>query len=384
MRIGFILRLPSGDLGVADACSGIRSLTALLAAGLVLAHLRGLSWLRTILLVLLTFPIVVACNGVRIIVAGLLQQYAGVADSEGWEHQALGITVVLGSLAAVAGLARLLSRPRPTPEPEPPPPHRTSGWVWAPALVLSLAMVGSLWAETMRREFREDVDLARLPSRIQSWQGEDVAIPHAVWEMLTFDKGLYRVYRNPIGQEVHTWVLFWTTPAHTLGTAETHHPDICWPTRGWSVRQRDRRMVRAEGRSSQIAASVRHYEQKGRSQVVIYWTQEGPRGPQRPEDQPLADRTGHGWIAEVLAGRYVRSEPWQMTVLVGADVWSSPMHTEQDLARFCAALLAEIYGTCPWAEPPSVSAVKPDPARGSSTALAAKARPFLQGLEENF
>src|SRR5207302_3257632 len=76
-RQGYVLRLPHGDLGVAEACSGVRSFTALMAIAVLVAYLRRLGPLRGVALVAATLGIVVVSNTVRIVVSGVLQEWLG-------------------------------------------------------------------------------------------------------------------------------------------------------------------------------------------------------------------------------------------------------------------------------------------------------------------
>jgi exosortase len=77
-RDGALLILPNGTLEVADACSGIRSLFALLALGAVYAYLfEGKMWQR-VGLFLAGVPIAVAANYVRVTFLTVVAYYFGV------------------------------------------------------------------------------------------------------------------------------------------------------------------------------------------------------------------------------------------------------------------------------------------------------------------
>ncbi|MFQ5457482.1 MAG: exosortase/archaeosortase family protein, partial [Myxococcota bacterium] len=88
-RDGAILYLPNGAIEVADACSGIRSLFALLALGAVYAYLfRGKVWERTGLF-LVGIPISVLANYVRVMFLTSVAYEFGVdatLPGESWYH----------------------------------------------------------------------------------------------------------------------------------------------------------------------------------------------------------------------------------------------------------------------------------------------------------
>src|SRR6186997_2535586 len=80
------LALPGHRLFVTEACSGLRSLTALLS----LALLMGGIWLRGPLLrtalILAAIPIAVAINGVRVFLTGFLVYFVDPKLGEGFMH----------------------------------------------------------------------------------------------------------------------------------------------------------------------------------------------------------------------------------------------------------------------------------------------------------
>ncbi len=95
LREGNIIMFPNTVLEVADACSGLRSLMSLLALGVALAVLTQKRKLAMVLLVVLTVPIAVLTNMIRVIVTGYLAQYYGAAAAEGFFHEFAGMGVFL-------------------------------------------------------------------------------------------------------------------------------------------------------------------------------------------------------------------------------------------------------------------------------------------------
>ena len=351
VRNGFVLSIPSGDMGVAEACSGIRSLSAFVAVALLLAHLRRLAWWRWPLLVAWTFPIVIVVNGTRIVVQGVLQEQLGRVASEGWAHETLGYVSILVTLALVVLISTCFRGAASEPV-GPQAPAAPARGPLAAAGLLSLTVVACLWTESQRRDFAENVQLPRLALKLGEWQGQEMAIAPVVPEMLTYDQAVYRVYRNAIGQEIHVWVLFWSSTAHTINTAELHHPDICEPTRGWSIQERSDRSLQGRGCEGSVRASVRHYERTGREKIIFYWTQEGNRVARDEGERQPGDRSGQGWVLEVLRGERSFNPGGRLAILIGAEAWGSAAFTERVMEDFCQSFLPELYAVCPWAEPP--------------------------------
>lgn len=112
---GNIIDIPGHRLFVTEACSGLRSLTALLS----IAFLMGGLWLSKVwaraLLILLAIPIAVAINGVRVFLTGFLVYFVDPKMGEGFMHLTEGWLLFLVSLLLIgttAGLLAWLTRPR--------------------------------------------------------------------------------------------------------------------------------------------------------------------------------------------------------------------------------------------------------------------------------
>jgi EpsI family protein len=349
-RDGYVLHLPAGDLGVAEACSGVRSVSALLAVAVLTAHLRRLALPWAVFLFVASVPLIALGNAARVIISGILLQTIGPTATEGLFHELLGIVVVLVGLGLVVGLALLLPRKPPvalTAAPAPSPASRPGGLV--PLILLTPALAACLWAETRRPAPPEPFRLADLPQKLGDWQGSDTPIPSEVEEMLSADQVLRRVYRNGIGQEVHVWVLYWASPYRTAEKGEVHHPDICWPRRGWTVAAKGTRTLLPE-ENGPLTASLRRYELHGREQVILYWAQDGARLLQDTErhEGDGVGTDGHSWIRDLLWRTGGESEA-RLAILVGADVWSSSDFAEQTLVEFSGRLATDLYRLCPWA-----------------------------------
>lgn len=111
---GNAIHLPYVMLDVVDACSGIRSLISLLAAGVIMAYLMLPNRWSKVLVVFLVLPVAVLSNALRVVVAGLLARYYGQAALEGVMHDTVGWAVFVfafGVLIAITlGLGALLGK----------------------------------------------------------------------------------------------------------------------------------------------------------------------------------------------------------------------------------------------------------------------------------
>lgn len=95
LREGNVIVLASTRLEVAEACSGIRSLQALVALGTVFAYFsQPLLWKRWVL-VALSIPIAITANAVRVSGTGVLAHYWGAEAAQGFYHTFEGWLIFL-------------------------------------------------------------------------------------------------------------------------------------------------------------------------------------------------------------------------------------------------------------------------------------------------
>jgi exosortase len=116
---GNVIRIPGHDLFVAEACSGLRSLTALVNLGVLLgAMLLAKPWSRVTLLVL-AIPMAILINGFRIFLTAFLVFFVSPEAGSGFMHTTEGwlmFVIAFASLGAVAWLL-LFGGGKPTPRP---------------------------------------------------------------------------------------------------------------------------------------------------------------------------------------------------------------------------------------------------------------------------
>ena len=105
---GNVLYLPGRSLFVTEACSGLRSLTALLALGLMIGGIWLRSWWGRTALVLAAIPVAVALNGVRVFLTGFLMFFVNPALGQGVMHYSEGWVIFVAAFAILGGVAWVL------------------------------------------------------------------------------------------------------------------------------------------------------------------------------------------------------------------------------------------------------------------------------------
>ena len=123
---GNVIQIPGHQLFVAEACSGLRSLTALISLSVLLGAITLRHPLGRVLLLTAAIPVAILLNGVRVFLTGFLVFFVDPKLGEGFMHLTEGWLIFLVAFLILGGIAwvfgalerRLLDGPRP-PEPEP-------------------------------------------------------------------------------------------------------------------------------------------------------------------------------------------------------------------------------------------------------------------------
>jgi EpsI family protein len=360
-REEYVLALPGGKLRVEEACSGVRSLTALTAIAAFVAFLRGFGPARGGLLVLLAIPVVAAVNVFRVVLSGLIQEGIGPEYIQGDWHEGLGFAMVLLGLVLILGVARLVGEPGEAPPatpPDSPPslppvirPQPRGGWLTAAPLAAAAAGAVALGVLGLAAEGAvvADAPLDRVAPTLGEWQGKDQPVPDVVTDLLAPDRILHRWYVNNVGREGTVWVIYWGTGSAIKGY---HHPDVCWGNKGYQAAEKWVEPVPAGG--GVVPATAREFRQGRERMVVLYWTQEGRRvWTDADEHAAVSGMIGsswyeHRWVGDLLGVRAEPPGPRLTVVVVVPDAGPSARREAADLTRLVAD---EIYQLCPWAAP---------------------------------
>jgi exosortase len=110
MLTGNVIRIPGHELFVAEACSGLRSLTALLSLGVMLGGIVLRTPIARAFLIGIAVPVAVAINGVRIFLTGFLMLFVDPKMGEGFMHLSEGWLMFVVAFAILGGFAWLLGR----------------------------------------------------------------------------------------------------------------------------------------------------------------------------------------------------------------------------------------------------------------------------------
>jgi exosortase len=108
LREGNVLQLPTRNLEVAQACSGIRSLVSLLMLAIVLGYFTERRTGARVLIALAAVPIAIAANAARVAGTGLASELISPAAAEGFFHTFSGWLVFVVAFAGLMLVQRLI------------------------------------------------------------------------------------------------------------------------------------------------------------------------------------------------------------------------------------------------------------------------------------
>ena len=108
VRSGMTIHIPAGSLRIADPCSGLRSLIALVALGALFAWLSGGKTWKRVVLFLAAIPLAVLANVVRISVLCGVANVWGIDAALGFFHDFSGLLLFMIAFVGLLIVRKLL------------------------------------------------------------------------------------------------------------------------------------------------------------------------------------------------------------------------------------------------------------------------------------
>ncbi len=302
---GNVIDLGTYKLQVVEACSGLRYLFPLTSFGFLCAYFfKAKFWMRA-LVFLTTLPITVLMNSFRIGVIGVLVEYWGIEQAEGFLHDFEGWIIFIGCLAILFAEMWLLTRlfmpgkkfsdvfvvDARVPEellsvssdsenkverlPE-------SDSVWSkPYLAACVLLVLTLPMAVMLGE-REDYvpprqRLANFPLKIAGWSGTEVGMAQKFIDVLKFDDYIIANYSkkgDPL--PVNFYIAYY---ASQRKGASAHSPKSCIPGDGWIIGDFEQKKIADlhtdKGEPLRVNRAI--ITKGNNRQLVYYWFQQRGR-----------------------------------------------------------------------------------------------------------
>ena len=244
-----IIDLGIYQLHVAEACSGLRYLFPLMSFGYLFAVLyRGPLWQKLVLF-FLSIPITILMNSIRIGVIGILVNYFGIAQAEGFLHWFEGWVIFLACIILLYAAGLVLQRLRSKPETALnildlefngllTPITWLRNLTASPALVaaaVAITLAGAMWQFTPSRAAPsiERLPFDAFPMTMGEWNGQRGKLDETVLQVLKADEYILADFSRTAGEPpVNFFVAYYYSI--TDGT-DTHSPEFCLPGGGWEI-----------------------------------------------------------------------------------------------------------------------------------------------------
>jgi len=288
---GNVIDLGSYKLQVVEACSGLRYLFPLVSLSFIAAYIyKGVLWKKAIIF-LSSIPITVLMNSFRIGVIGVLVEYGGPEQAEGFLHDFEGWIVFMACMAILVLEMALLAKvgsdkksladaftidlPEPVPVGVERSPREIKALSWFVPVLLVGLLASSIYVQGKENVIPERRIFAEFPLKMADWKGTTGTLEENILDSLKTEDYIISDYVNEHGDMVNFYVAYYADQA--AGSA-AHSPRACIPGGGWLIKELTVRGVdgiQVDGKSLMVN---RLLIKKGEyTQVVYYWFQQRGR-----------------------------------------------------------------------------------------------------------
>jgi len=304
--VGNIIEIPSMRLMVEEACSGIRSLMALLTVACIVMLVVPLGNLARVFIFLVSILTAIALNVFRVAITGILAHFYDPKAASGFFHEFSGLVVFGIGLAVVYSLAIFMSKKGESTQPLVPFHFPKPSWavfVVAP-FVLYFVYANrfvSLQSESSVKE--QQLAVTSFPKEFDGWigtEGEKMELTSR--EILKLDQYIRRYYSKAGERRGFVYIGYWGKQSGEYQAAK-HSPMMCLPANGFKISKLAPTFIDLEGgRRLEVSRVLSHYDQH--NSLVYYFFFNGPQYYVR-EWEALIRIAGNGILGRKTDGGIV-------------------------------------------------------------------------------
>lgn len=297
---GNVIELSTGQVGIDDACTGVRSLQATFMVALFLGALYRMRIPQRVLLVVAGAVIAFLCNIGRTFLLCEVAANDGTAAIGRW-HDPAGFTILAICLFVLWGLSLWLQSPVVAAEPPPHSPFRVSSR-WSVTLITWLCLTEiavAAWYAPRAAETTAPWTIT-WPTSEPHYQIQPISA--AAEELLRYNEGGAATWRTA---DDRLWMMysFHWLPGRTAALfVKNHRPDICLPASGLTMTQESGvHLVPVHG----VPLPIRSYRftDRGHPLHIFYCYWDGRSSYANDADAAAEDWTARGRLRAALAGK---------------------------------------------------------------------------------
>ena len=278
---GNVIDLGTIKLQVVDACSGLRFVFPLLALGFVYAQFFERVMWKKILCVLMTIPVSILTNVLRIGITGLLTYHFGSKMAEGFFHDFQGIAIFLVAFVLLFLFGRVLrffsfgkgnSSTKEAVYFE--KRYENKGNISAVAVsVILLFIVGGLTLNTKALPpIKIKGGIESFPTSLNGWKGEPMEVEQDIINASGAEEAFSCLYRNSGNQAVSLYLGYRST-AFLENVNFFHSPTVCFPSSGWKVISRSKHIINDVPLFKSLSVTEMVVESMGTKYLLYFWFQ---------------------------------------------------------------------------------------------------------------
>jgi exosortase D (VPLPA-CTERM-specific) len=249
---GNLIDLGVYKLQVVEACSGLRYLYPLMSLGFLAAYLYQAPFWQRAIIFLSTIPITIVMNSFRIGMVGVLVNYWGPQDADGFLHMFEGWIIFLACSGLLVLEMTLLSKfflrrnfwdvfNAPSIQVERAKGFPAGSLFSAPLVSCLALLLVTAWTSatvSIRHEVLPERKLfALFPNKLDTWQGRPSSMEASTAEFLGLTDYIESNYAQADGRNVNLYIAYYASQRSGLSP---HSPSVCIPGNGWQILQLDR------------------------------------------------------------------------------------------------------------------------------------------------
>ena len=283
---GNVIDLGIYKLQVVEACSGLRYLYPLLSLGFLAAYLFHAPLWQRALVFLSAIPITIVMNSFRIGLVGVLVNYWGPQDADGFLHMFEGWIIFIACAGVLVAEMTLLARLGsgkgffevfypPNVAASLPKGQDVKSIGRAPLvtclLLLCATGVATYFVSTRHEAYPERMLFATFPTTLGEWRGRPASLDTQTEQFLGLTDYVLSDYARHDGRSVNLYVAYY---ASQKTGSSPHSPSVCLPGNGWRITTLERTNYSNNDVSVSLPLNRVIIARGSDRQLVYYWFDE--------------------------------------------------------------------------------------------------------------